>query len=109
MGCISITIGHKTSNGLAIIYYNATDGIRSLYGDQAWGWGGMGTPTDEEYKAQVTPYVLSWFGATVVDLCGYVPPVIPPIISPIIPGINNTVILIVGLVIIYYFFVMRGK
>ncbi len=74
MACISISIGHKTVNGDAIIYFNATDGVDNLYGDQAFGWGGMGTPTDEEYKASVTPYILGWFGKPETELCSYVPP-----------------------------------
>lgn len=74
MACISITIGHSGTGNNAIIYFNATDGSRSLYGDRAFGWGGMGTPTDAEYTASVTPYILSWFGATEVDLCSYIPP-----------------------------------
>lgn len=107
MACISISIGHKTSGGSQIIYYNATDGIRNLYGDQAFGWGGMGTPTDEEYKLSVTPYILSWFNKPETELCSYVPPVPPPV-PPIIPGTdNNVMVMIIGFIIVYYF--LQGK
>lgn len=73
--CISISIGHSGSGNNAIIYFNATDetGL-NLYGDRAFGWGGYGTPTDEEYKASVTDYILGWFGKPETELCDYVPP-----------------------------------
>ncbi len=104
MTCISITIGHKTSGGSQIIYFNATDGIRNLYGDRAFGWGGYGTPTDAEYKLSVTPYILSWFGKPETELCDYIPP-----IPPIIPGTTKDNNLIIAIVIIIIFFMMRGK
>lgn len=75
--CISISIGHKTSGGSQIIYFNATDGTNNLYGDDAWGWGGNPAWTDEEYKALKIPYILSWFNKPETELCGYVPPCIP--------------------------------
>lgn len=96
--CISIIVTHSGSGSNAIIAFSATDGERTVTGDRAWGWGGMGTPTDAEYKLSVTPYVLSWFGATESDLCGYVPPSTG----------TNSVVIVVAAIIIYYYF-MRGK
>lgn len=75
--CISITISHWTRRGSAIIGFSATDGSRTVTGDQAWGWGGYGTPTDEEYKKDVTPYILGWFGKPESELCGYIPSCVP--------------------------------
>lgn len=75
--CISISIRHFTSNGYPIIGFTATDGSRTLTGDRAFGWGGNGTPTDEEYKLIVTPYILSWFNKPETELCDYVAPCIP--------------------------------
>jgi hypothetical protein len=99
MACISITIGHSGSGDNAVIYFNATDGIRDLYGDRAYGWGGQGTPTDDEYKASVTAYVLEWFGKPVSELCGYV--------SPTTSGNVTIMVLITGVIFIYY--LLRGK
>ncbi len=129
--CISITIGHKTVSGEPIIYYNATDGVRNLYGDALLLRGGGNQWTDAEYKAYVTPYILEWFMATEVDLCDYVPPCTPnwncevpqngyefdgcgnrrlnPACNPgaIPPATSNAIIFVIVIIIAY--FLMRGK
>ncbi len=102
MVCITVSVGHSGSGTNAIIYFNATDGNLNLYGDQAFGWGGYGTPTDTEYKSAVTPYILDWFGVsgTQTVLC---PSVIPPGTD------NNTGLMILAAVAIGAFLLLRGK
>lgn len=131
--CISIIISHWTIGRDAIIGFLASDGSRTVTGDQAWGWGGYPAVSDEEYKLSVTPYILGWFVATEVDLCGYVPPCVPSWKcevpsngyesdgcgnrqlnslcdqGTILPGSSNTIIIIIAAAILYYFFIMRGK
>jgi hypothetical protein len=79
--CISITVGHSGSGSSAIISYSATDGTRTLYGDQAFGWGGKGTPTDAELCVDT----------------------IPP------QPINSNIIIIIVVGILIYLLYLRGK
>ncbi len=106
MACISVSIARSGSGGSEIIYFNATDGTRNLYGDRAWGWGGNPQYTDAEYLAVVKPYILDWFGNGAI-LCSDVPPPPPP---PPPPGGQDTtliILLLVGIAIAY--FMLKGK
>jgi len=82
MSCVNVWISHSGSGNNAVIKFTSSsiDG-RYAQGSQAWGWGGMGSPSDAEYlETKVIPNTLSYLGGkfkkvygremTRYDICG---------------------------------------
>jgi len=101
MVCVTITIWHTGSGTNAVIGFQSSS-LDGLYASssQAWGWGGMGTPTDAEYLQTVAiPKTIAYLGTkwqslygtpmTVNNICGQGTP--PPT-----PG-GSGMILLIGL------------
>jgi len=71
--CINITIWHTGSGNTSVIGFTSSV-FNGNYasGSQAFGWGGYGTPTDEEYKESVAiPNTMLYFNVPKTEICGY--------------------------------------
>jgi len=72
--CVTITITHRNwgdpKNAVIGFYSSQLDG-NYAEGDRAWGWGGYGTPTDEEYlQSEAIPKTLSYLGGKFKSIYG---------------------------------------
>ena len=74
MVCVSITITHRNwgdPRNAVIGYYSSSLDGNYAQGDNAWGWGGYGTPTDAEYLENTAiPKTISYLNATFKSLYG---------------------------------------
>ena len=105
-GCITVTVYHSGSGGSAIIGYKSSslDG-QFAEGNQAFGWGGMGTPTDAEYLSTVAiPGTIQYLGAKWLSLYG-VPMTTNDICGQGVPpgstGDNKIIVLVAILIALY--------